>query len=54
VANKIGLGDWTKLTKLDKIGDSGVKRVILSIVGARPFAAPRIRGRDNEAGKMSI
>jgi len=39
--------------RLDKIGDSGVKQVIWSIVGARPTTAPRISGRDNEVGNQS-
>jgi len=40
--------------RLNKIGDSGVKQSFWRIVGARTIAAPRIGGRDNEEGKVSL
>jgi len=42
------IGDWTRL-EIEVLNKSSWR-----IVGARPIAAPRIGGRDNETGKMSV
>ena len=40
--------------RFDKIGDSGTKRVIWEYCWCTTYSAPRISGRNNEAGKIIV